>query len=75
MINNIRNNTISEIDAKKYLNTLNEMQKLKNEKVESRNDENEYEDKNEVENENEDDDYDYEDDDETMNQNKKNPKK
>ena len=75
MINNIRNNTISEIDVKKYLNTLNEMQKLKNEKVESRNDENEYEDKNEVENENEDDDYDYEDDDETMNQNKKNPKK
>ena len=75
MINNIRNNTISEKDAKKYLNTLNEMQKLKNEKVESRKDENEYEDKNEVENENEDDDYDYEDDDETMNQNKKNPKK
>ena len=75
MINNIRNNTISEIDAKKYLNTLNEMQKLKNEKVESRKDENEYEDKNEVENENEDDDYDYEDDDETMNQNKKTPKK
>ena len=33
MVNNIKNNTISEIDAKKDLNALNEMKKYGNNKV------------------------------------------
>ena len=114
LVNNIKNNTISEIDAKKDLNALNEIKNVEiikykkrtpghkkllnlfnkllniiltdktsesqeNEKVESKKEENEYED---YENENKNDDYDYEnenkndnydyeyEDDETIDQNK-----
>ena len=114
LVNNIKNNTTNEIDAKKDLNALNEIKKTEiikykkrtpghkkllnlfnkllniiltdktsesqeNEKVESKKEENEYED---YENENKNDDYDYEnenkndnydyeyEDDETTDQNK-----
>ena len=114
LVNNIKNNTTNEIDAKKDLNALNEIKKTEiikykkrtpghkkllnlfnkllniiltdktsesqeNEKVESKKEENEYED---YENENKNDDYDYEnenkndnydyeyEDDETIDQNK-----
>ena len=33
LVNNIRNNTISEISAKKGLNTLNEIRKFRNNKT------------------------------------------